>query len=183
MNGSVRGSGTASPNGPSRPQRSELRTRQLSEYSNDDRASSSSRAGRDSVSTTRSDASLGNAYRTRNGSSSTARSNTNSRPNGQMETKSPISPGAMGAIAAFQKAGQRQRAMTNGSDDYEYEEQRRKEREREQRTQQRIKEKAMGRRTNGKARAGDIDGAFTFCLPCVFDQEPQRSKLKSMFIL
>jgi len=64
----------------------------------------------------------------------------------------------MAAIMAFQNAGQRKRAQTNGSDDYEYEREKKKEREQEMLMQQRIREKAPGRRPNGKARAGDIDG-------------------------
>jgi hypothetical protein len=61
---------------------------------------------------------------------------------------------------AFQNAGQRKRAQTNGSDDYEYEREKKRERENELLMQQRIREKAPGRRTNGKARAGDIDGTL-----------------------
>lgn len=161
-NSSPRSQSFASSNGPSRPQRSDMRSRQVSEYSNDDRASSSSRPPRDSASTTRSDASQSNTYRTRNGSTTTARSTPKSRSNGPTEV-SPISPGSAAAIAAFQNAGQRKRAQTNGSDDYEYDRERRKEREREQLVQQRMKEKQLGRRPNGKVRAGDIDGTF-YCL-------------------
>jgi exocyst complex component 4 len=163
MNGSPRGQGAVSPSGPSRPQRSELRSRQVSEYSNSDQTSGSSRprrtADRESVSTTRSDASLGNAYRKRTGSPSTTttRANPKSKGNAPVET-SPISPSSMAAIMAFQNAGQRKRAQTNGSDDYEYEREKKREREQEMLMQQRIREKAPGRRPNGKARAGDIDG-------------------------
>lgn len=49
--------------------------------------------------------------------------------------------------------------MTNGSDDYEYERQRREEQEAERARQQRIRDRAPGRRVNGRARPGDIDGA------------------------
>lgn len=52
--------------------------------------------------------------------------------------------------------------MTNGSDDYDYQRERREEMEAERIRQQRIREKVPGRRVNGKARAGDIDGA---CCP------------------
>jgi exocyst complex component 4 len=135
----------------------------VSEYSNSDQTSGSSRprrtADRESVSTTRSDASLGNAYRKRTGSPSTTttRANPKSKGNAPVET-SPISPSSMAAIMAFQNAGQRKRAQTNGSDDYEYEREKKREREQEMLMQQRIREKAPGRRPNGKARAGDIDG-------------------------
>lgn len=157
----------ASPNGPSRPQRSELRSRQFSEYSNSDQASGSRQTwdrepvgDRESVSTTRSDASTsqGNSYRPRTGSTASVRTNSKSRGNTQDSEKSTVSPTSMAAILAFQNAGQRKRAQTNGSEENEHEKERRKAREKEKLTQQRIKEKAPGRRTNGKARAGDIDG-------------------------
>ncbi|KAF7967561.1 hypothetical protein HWV62_33943 [Athelia sp. TMB] len=66
----------------------------------------------------------------------------------------------MAAIMAFQNAGQRKRAQTNGSDDYEYEKEKRQAREKERLMQERIKQKAPGRRTNGKAKAGDIDAVL-----------------------
>ena len=50
--------------------------------------------------------------------------------------------------------------MTNGSDDMEYEAERRNEQEAEKARQQRIRDRAPGRRMNGKARAGDIDGLY-----------------------
>ena len=62
-------------------------------------------------------------------------------------------------LSAFQSAGRaRRRAMTNGSDDIEYDRERRKEQELLDMRQRRIREKIPGRRANGKARAGDIDG-------------------------
>ncbi len=60
-------------------------------------------------------------------------------------------------MSAFQSAGRR-RAMTNGSDDLEYQKEKRAEMEAEKARQQRIRDKVPGRRVNGKARAGDIDG-------------------------
>lgn len=163
INSSPRSQGAPSPNGPSRPQRSELRSRQMSEYSNSDQTSGSSRPRptRDSetASTTRSEASSVNAYSQANGSTSAAGTRSHSKPKGNIPAEtSPISPSSMAAIMAFQNAGQRKRAQTNGSDDYEYEREKTREREKEMLMQQRIREKAPGRRTNGKARAGDIDG-------------------------
>jgi exocyst complex component 4 len=57
-------------------------------------------------------------------------------------------------MSAFQSAGTRKRT----EDDYERERERREEAEAEKLRQQRIRDKAPGRRANGKARAGDIDG-------------------------
>jgi exocyst complex component 4 len=48
--------------------------------------------------------------------------------------------------------------MTNGSDDFEYQREREMEVEADRARQQRIRDKVPGRRVNGKARAGDIDG-------------------------
>jgi hypothetical protein len=48
--------------------------------------------------------------------------------------------------------------MTNESEDMEYEIERQNELQAEKARQQRIRDKVPGRRTNGKARAGDIDG-------------------------
>lgn len=48
--------------------------------------------------------------------------------------------------------------MSNDDGPDEYEEQRRKEKEEQRARQMRIKEKVPGRRTTGKAKAGDIDG-------------------------
>lgn len=51
--------------------------------------------------------------------------------------------------------------MTNESEDKEYEIERQNELQAEKARQQRIRDKAPGRRINGKARAGDIDGEYT----------------------
>lgn len=48
--------------------------------------------------------------------------------------------------------------MMNESDDVEYQAERQNALEAEKARQQRIRDKVPGRRTNGKARAGDIDG-------------------------
>ena len=160
MSDSPRGQTTGSPSAPSRPQRSELRSRQMSEYSDQTSGSSRSRPtqDRDSVSTTRSDASLGNSYSKRNGVTTQLNARQQKPKRSGSAEVSPLSPSSMAAITAFQNAGQRKRAQTNGSDDVEYEKEKRMEREKEMLMQQRIREKAPGRRTNGKARAGDIDG-------------------------
>lgn len=144
------------PGGPSRPQRSELRSR-MSDYAGSEQVSY-----RDSVSTTRSDASS----RPRAGASSNPGTPLKSRPKPQRlqsaasddsEQPTPTSSLASAAMSAFKSAGRR-RAMTNGSDDMEYQMERQNEMEAEKARQQRIREKVPGRRVNGKARAGDIDG-------------------------
>ena len=108
-------------------------------------------------------------YRGHNGASSAANttSSSTSRPDRTWATnyeETQVSPTALPAVlSAFQSAGrQRRRAMTNGSDDIEQERERRKEEEIQNIRQQRIREKIPGRRMNGKARAGDIDGALLF---------------------
>ncbi|KAF5384828.1 hypothetical protein D9615_001370 [Tricholomella constricta] len=150
---------TAYPNppasGPSRPQRSELRTR-ASDYDNSEQASF-----RDSIGTTRSDVSL--SQRPRAGASS---SPTNSKPRPQ-RLQSPTDEGDLStptslasAMSAFKSAGSRRRAMTNGSDEMEYQLERQHEIDAEKARQQRIRDKVPGRRVNGKARAGDIDAVL-----------------------
>jgi hypothetical protein len=54
--------------------------------------------------------------------------------------------------------------MTNESEDREYEIERQNELQAEKVRQQRIRDKVPGRRTNGKARAGDIDGQYSLVL-------------------
>ncbi|KAF8640668.1 hypothetical protein AX17_000325 [Amanita inopinata Kibby_2008] len=63
-------------------------------------------------------------------------------------------------ISAFQSAGTRRRAMTSGSEDVEYERERKHELENENLRQQRIREKAPGRRPTGKTKVGDIDAVL-----------------------
>ncbi|KAF5374943.1 hypothetical protein D9758_000454 [Tetrapyrgos nigripes] len=127
-------------NGPARPQRSELRSRG-SEYSDS--------TYRDSVaSSTFSDTS-----RSRNTNAVSTRPKANRMGSGEEAT-----PAALGTVlSAFQTAGSRRRAMTNDSEDPEYERERRNDREAEKVRQQRIKERATGRKPNQRARAGDID--------------------------
>jgi exocyst complex component 4 len=57
--------------------------------------------------------------------------------------------------------------MTNESDDFEYGKERQKALEVENARQQRIRDKAPGRKMTGKARAGDIDGV---CFTCVWNR-------------
>ena len=72
---------------------------------------------------------------------------------------SELSPTGLAAIAAFQSLGVRRRGMsTDDMMDAEYEEQKRREIELQKARQRRIREKVPGRRTTGKAKAGDIDG-------------------------
>lgn len=144
--------GAPPPSGPSRPQRSELRSRG-SDYS----ASTSSY--RDSTATD-----VSASYRARPGASSTPNTPANSRPTPQRLRSAPTddeqtTPTALTSVmSAFQSAGTRRRGMTNGSEDMDYARERREEAEAEKLRQQRIRDKAPGRRLNGKARAGDIDG-------------------------
>lgn len=152
---------TGSPNsnssGPSRPQRSEFRSRQSgvsdvpSDYSRD--------YYRDSMSTTRSDVST--PHRPRPGTST---SNTPGGPRlppprsarGLTEDET-TSPTLASAISAFQFAGVRKRAMTNGSDDLNYERERQQEIEEDKARQKRIRDKMPGRQPTS-ARTGEIDG-------------------------
>jgi exocyst complex component 4 len=55
--------------------------------------------------------------------------------------------------------------MTNGSTDAEWEREREKELLAEQLRQKRIKDRVPGRRMNGKAKAGDIDGMLLLYQP------------------
>lgn len=150
------------PGGPSRPQRSELRSR-MSDYDGSEQASY-----RDSISTTRSDVSV--SQRPRPSASSNPNTPAKSRPKPQRLQSVPIDDGELttptslaSAMSAFKSAGSRRRALTNGSDEMEYQTERQMEIEAEKARQQRIRDKVPGRRVNGKARAGDIDGED--CVP------------------
>ncbi|KAG2350162.1 hypothetical protein BDR05DRAFT_978965 [Suillus weaverae] len=165
---SPKGSGFSSPKGPLRPQRSELRPRQISEHS--ERASTSSRATqledyaardrRDSSSTTRSDSSAALQYH--NGSIGTA----NNKPRVDIpqssahDETSPTTPALASVMAAFREAGARKRAMTNGSEDIAYEKEKQREKELEMRRQERIRERMPYRKATGKAKVGDIDAVL-----------------------
>jgi exocyst complex component 4 len=169
---------TAPPNptstGPSRPQRSELRSR-TSDYSGSEHLSASYR---DSISTMHSD--ISSTQKSRPGSSTNPSTPSKSRPKLQRlqsvssddsEQTTPAS--LISAMSAFQSAGSRRRAMTNESEDREYEIERQNQLQAEKDRQQRIRDKVPGRRTNGKARAGDIDGkhcslVFTVTLSLLF---------------
>lgn len=141
--------------------------RQASEYSVSDagssRASEYSTYGRDS--SARSDAPR--PPRARNGTSGTVTPASRMQrdragTNGTMGTAgseteiSPTSPGVNIAMSAFRSVATRNR--TNGADG-EWENEREREWEVEQARQQRIRDRAPGRRpTQGRAKAGDIDG-------------------------
>ncbi|KAI0322694.1 Sec8 exocyst complex component-specific domain-containing protein [Amylostereum chailletii] len=162
-NGSIVSSNPASPVGPSRPQRSELRARQISEYSLSDAASAHRppRERKDSVSTTRSDASVHNSYSTRNGTSGTSKQKRPTRSGtantvGSDDTE--LSPTSLATVMnAFQSAGVRKRTL-DGDDDWDRE--RREAIAAEEQRQKRIQERVPGRRTNGKAKAGDVDAVL-----------------------
>lgn len=80
-----------------------------------------------------------------------------SRPSAQDET-SPTTPALASVMAAFREAGARKRAMTNGSEDIAYEQEKQREKELEMMRQERIRERMPYRKATGKAKAGDIDG-------------------------
>lgn len=153
---------TGSPRGPTRPTRSGLRSRQVSEVSATDRSSMESRATRDSRETYD-----GRPTGLPDGpQSSRSRNfpmNGSDRPNGRTQTplspQSPeLSPTSLAAVAAFQSFGRRRGMSNDDMMDAEYEEQKRREIELLKARQKRIREKVPGRRTTGKAKAGDIDG-------------------------
>lgn len=149
-NASPRHIPTTSQLGPSRPQRSELRNRHLEQ----DRISSSSREPiRDSSSTTHSDAP---AIQPNGSPTSRARPNPQRMTSQDSELASPAALSSV--VSAFQSAGSRRRAMTNGSDEVEFERVRRQELEDDKRRQQRIRERVPGRKATGRANTGDIDG-------------------------
>ncbi|KAJ6519646.1 Sec8 exocyst complex component-specific domain-containing protein [Mycena sanguinolenta] len=141
-----RGLQNPAPNGPSRPQRSELRSR-----GSDHSAASS--YNRDSTATDVS------SYRARPSAASNSGPAMNPRPKVQRPSvdSEPSTPPALNSVmSAFKSAGMRKRT----EDDYERERERREEVEAEKQRQQRIRDKAPGRRVNGKARAGDIDAVL-----------------------
>ncbi|KIY62642.1 exocyst complex component sec8 [Cylindrobasidium torrendii FP15055 ss-10] len=148
------------PAGPTRPQRSELRNRSSNANITSAAYSESSERSsyRDSMSTTttsRSD------IRQRNQSTpNSARPPPQRLRSVDSNNSDATSPVALSSvISAFRVAG-RERSRTNGSDDFEYYKEKQAEKEAEQLRQQRIREKAPGRRMNGKAKAGDIDAVL-----------------------
>lgn len=153
--------------GPSRPQRSELRARQISEHSV---SSADTRDSRDRYDSIETESSIPRRTPTRNqkaGSSSRSALKT-SMPSEAKEEESPKTPQLSSVLFAFKKAGERKRAMTNGSVDTEWEQEREREMLAEQNRQKRIKDRVPGRRMNGKAKAGDIDGMFTLPVSLAF---------------
>ncbi|PCH33923.1 hypothetical protein WOLCODRAFT_135391 [Wolfiporia cocos MD-104 SS10] len=154
------------PRGPIRPARSGLRNRAGSSAS--ERASIDSRFTREpsraSGDNDPTRPELPTPYRTRNNTaSSSSLSNGTARP-GLPSPTSPASPNltptSLAAIAAFQAIG-RKRGMSNDNMmDAEYEREKRNEREAEKLRQQHIRDRIPGRRTTGKAKAGDIDAVL-----------------------
>ncbi|KAH9944194.1 Sec8 exocyst complex component-specific domain-containing protein [Epithele typhae] len=69
-----------------------------------------------------------------------------------------ISPTSLAAVAAFQSFGRRRGTIDDADDEYEI--QRQREIEVQKQRQQKIREKVPGRRTTGKAKAGDIDAVL-----------------------
>ena len=168
----------AVPTGPSRPQRSELRTR--AEYTGSERASISSqdRYNRDSISTSRSDVS-GSYYRNGLGSASTP---VNGPPPRQRPPplQSPMSddgsqttPKTLSSVlTAFQSAGTRRRQTDETDEDYRRE--RELEIEAEKARQQRIRDRAPGARRD--TRGGEIDGLSAISLVAFCSSEPLYSR-------
>lgn len=144
------------PIGPSRPQRSELRGRVTDNGTTKDHSSPASPDHyRDSITTTRSDVSGQLRSQQANSRPKPSRNFSASTDDGNEATPTSLTS----VMSAFKDAGTRRRAMTNGSDDFEYQRQRQDEIEAEKVRQQRIQEKAMKRK--GNTRAGDIDGVYT----------------------
>lgn len=173
----------AVPTGPSRPQRSELRTRP--EYTGSERASISSQDhyNRDSISTSRSDVS-GSYYRNTPNSASTA---VNGPPPRQRPPplQSPTSDdGSQGTpktlssvLTAFRSAGTRRRQTDETDEDYQYKRERELEIEAEKARQQRIRDRAPGARRN--TRGGEIDGPPDKSLVALCSIEPFYSRAGS----
>ncbi|KAI1789788.1 Sec8 exocyst complex component-specific domain-containing protein [Ganoderma leucocontextum] len=91
--------------------------------------------------------------------------NGSDQPNGRIRTPlSPqtpeLSPTSLAAVAAFQSFGRRRGMSNDDMMDVEYEEKKRREIELLKARQKRIREKVPGRRTAGKAKAGDIDAVL-----------------------
>lgn len=165
-------SSSPSGKGPARPMRSGLRDRQLSDISTSDRASLDSRtAPEPRGSGDRFDYGRGESSITRNGSVSTSSrsygsSQTVTSPTSPLSPDSGITPSSMAAIVAFQALGKK-RGMTNDSiADAEYEREKAQEREAERARQQRLRDRAPGRKPTGKTKAGDIDGELLLWPVC-----------------
>ncbi|EIW86882.1 exocyst complex component sec8 [Coniophora puteana RWD-64-598 SS2] len=157
-------SSISTPRGPSRPQRSDLRPRQPSDYSTTDHASVSSpfydrpiRDRKDSNATTSSDLSVSQRHRR---DLSTSDNRQRLEPQRQDSGVSPTTPVMATVMSAFSAAGARKRAMTNGSIDIEREKERQQEKDKDRATRERIQERMPGRRTTGRTRTGDIDAVL-----------------------
>ena len=144
-----------SPTGPSRPQRSDLRGNRAPDYpASDDTAQE--RASRDrtnSSSTTRSDMSGPNMYRTVNGNPSSPRSRRPGRSGTEESDMS--SPASVTAVMSAFQSGLRKKAMRA---DNPWDE-RQQAVEAENATQERIRRRIPGRQQTGASKTGDIDGA------------------------
>ena len=155
-NGSVISSG--SPTGPSRPQRSELRANKAPDYAISDavyQARAPPRDRKDSASTTRSELSVSNnTYRTANGNASSSRVRRATRSG--TEDSDVTSPASLTTVLSAFQSGLRKKTIRSYDEDQRAE--RQQAMEAEVATQERIKRRIPGRRQNGSARTGDIDG-------------------------
>lgn len=109
---------------------------------------------RDSASTTRSDVSGPNIYRTVSGNSSSPRTRRTGR-SGTEDSDVPSPASLVAAMSAFQSGMRNRTKKANGNDQWE---ERQQAIEAENATQQRIRRRMPGRQQTGAARAGDIDG-------------------------
>lgn len=153
-NASVVSNGSST--GPSRPQRSDLRVNKAPDYPAPDAAvdARASMDRRGSASTTQSDISSPNIYRTVNGNSSNPRTRSTGRSG--TEDSDTTSPASLTAVMSAFQSGLRKRAMkANGGNQWE---ERQQAIETENATQERIKRRMPGRKQTGPARTGDIDG-------------------------
>ena len=146
-----------SPTGPSRPQRSDLRVNQAPDYPVSDGTPQerTSRDRTDSSSTTRSDMSSPNMYRTVNGNPSSPRLK---RPGRSGTEESDISsPASLTTVMSAFQSGLRKKAMRSHGDNQWGERQQAV--EAENATQERIRRRMPGRQQTGTSKTGDIDGA------------------------
>ncbi|KAJ4485935.1 Sec8 exocyst complex component-specific domain-containing protein [Lentinula aciculospora] len=127
--------------GPSRPQRSELRSR-------------NSETDRNSIS------SNSTASRTVRTSPTGPRQPQRQRTGDSEFNDDATSPTLNTVLSAFQVAGTRRRAMTNGSDDFEYQRMREEERAAEMARQQQYQKRMAGKRGPARPRPGDIDAVL-----------------------
>ncbi|KAJ4002503.1 exocyst complex component sec8 [Lentinula boryana] len=128
-------------NGPSRPQRSELRSRN-SEFDRNSMSSNST------------------ASRTVRTSPTGPKQPQRQRTGDSEITDDATSPTVNTILSAFQTAGTRRRAMTNGSDDHEYQRMRDEERAAEMARQQQYQKRMPGKKGSARPRVGDIDAVL-----------------------